>query len=322
MRRRTDPMAEELAALDELEVEVRRAPPSSRNMSLIVPILITLVVMTGAVTIAWYSYTAGVKEGSEDAAPLLRPKGPMKVAPANPGGLNIPHQEKTVFNAIDGKKTDRRVERLLPPPERPMPIPAIGTGDKTLKSRTRSADRADGPATPPATRSPQVPSVAERDVRTAPVTPPKPPASAQAKDSPVAGSAKVAKPNEAKPEAAEPKAAEPKTAKPVSPPKPPVVALAKPPEKPAAAARTAKGSYRVQIGSVSTDVQARKFWTTQASKNGDLLGKLAMNVQKATIKGRTYYRIQAGPLADRGAAQSLCNKLKSRQIGCIVVSPR
>ena len=317
MRRRTDPMAEELAALDELEVEVRRAPSSSRNMSLIVPILITLVVMTGAVTIAWYSYTAGVKEGSEEAAPLLRPKGPMKVAPANPGGLNIPHQEKTVFNAIDGKKTDRRVERLLPPPERPMPIPAIGTGDKTLKSRTRSADRADGPAAPPAAESQQTPPGQERDVRTAPVTPPKPPVSAQTKETPAVGSAKVAKPKPAKP-----KAVETKTAKPVTPPKPPVVALAKPPEKPAAPAAAGKGGYRIQIGSVSTDVQARKFWTTQSAKNGDLLGKLAMNVQKATIKGRTYYRIQAGPLASRGTAQTLCNKLKSRQIGCIVVSPR
>ena len=117
MRRRNDPMAEELAALDELEVEVRRTP--SRHTSLIVPILITLVVMTGAVTIAWYSYTAGIKEGSEEAAPLLKPSGPMKVAPASPGGLTIPHQEKTVFDAIDGKKSDRGVERLLPPPERP-----------------------------------------------------------------------------------------------------------------------------------------------------------------------------------------------------------
>ena len=328
MRRRTDPMAEELAALDELEVEVRRAPSSSRNMSLIVPILITLVVMTGAVTIAWYSYTAGVKEGSEEAAPLLRPQGPMKVAPANPGGLNIPHQEKTVFNAIDGKKTDRKVERLLPPPERPMPIPTIGTGDKTLKSRSRAADRAEGPASPgaaPIPSAPLTPPVVGRDVRTAPVTPPAPPASKQAKEPPVAGSTKAAKPTVAKPQAVKPKPVKPKAATPLTPPKPPAVALAKPPEKRAAPPppkAVGKGAYRIQIGSVSTDVQARKFWTIHASKNGDLLGKLAMHVQKATIKGRTYYRIQAGPLADRGAAQSLCGKLKSRQIGCIVVSPK
>jgi len=68
-RRERDPLSDDLAALDDLQEEVRR--PIRRPTALIVPILITMIVMTGGVTIAWYSYNAGVKEGSEGAAPLL-----------------------------------------------------------------------------------------------------------------------------------------------------------------------------------------------------------------------------------------------------------
>ena len=88
---RRDPLRAELSALDELEQEVHR--PVRRPTSLIVPILVTMIVMTGGVTIAWYSYHAGVKEGSEGAAPLLKPNGPMKVAPDNPGRRQYPEPE-------------------------------------------------------------------------------------------------------------------------------------------------------------------------------------------------------------------------------------
>src|SRR3546814_6279631 len=49
----------------------------------------------------------------------------MKVAPENPGGLQVPHQEKTVYNQIDERADDSRVERLLPPPEAPQPVPVF-----------------------------------------------------------------------------------------------------------------------------------------------------------------------------------------------------
>ena len=84
----------------------------------------------------------------------------------------------------------------------------------------------------------------------------------------------------------------------------------------------ADGSYRIQIGSVSSDAQARRLWKQQSDKNGDLLGALSLNIQQATIKGRTYYRVQGGPLSGRASARSLCNELKKRQLGCIIVRPK
>jgi len=292
--RRSDPLNDELTALDELEDEIRR--PKKRSLSLIVPLLITMIVMTGGVTIAWYSYTAGIKEGSEGAAPLLKPKGPMKVAPANPGGLAIPHQDKTVFNAIDGRGKEQGVERLLPPPEKPMsipvkpvPPPAVAPSEPSAGSRVRAADRAAGkpvPLTPGASR----PTPSE------PAKTPTPPAAS------------------VKPAPAAPKAA-------VTPPTPQKTARATPEAKPAKPAVSAGKAFRIQIGSVSSNVQGKKFWDSESAKHRDLFGKLSLNLQKATIKGKVFYRIQGGPLPNRAAAADLCRKLKARKIGCIVVPP-
>lgn len=301
--RRSDPLNDELTALDELEDEIRR--PKKRSLSLIVPLLITMIVMTGGVTIAWYSYTAGIKEGSEGAAPLLKPKGPMKVAPENPGGLAIPHQDKTVFNSLDGRGKEKGVERLLPPPEKPMsipvkpvPSPAVTPSETPAGSgsRVRAADRAgDGravgkpvPLTPGGARSAQ-PVPPKTPVPSAGLTAPKP--------QPVT----------------------PKSTK--APPTAQKTARATPETKPAKPAVSAGKAFRIQIGSVSSDVQGKKYWDSQSVKHGDLFGKLSLNLQKATIKGKVFYRIQGGPLPSRAAATGLCQKLKARKIGCIVVPP-
>lgn len=298
--RGSDPLNDELTALDELEDEIRR--PKKRSLSLIVPLLITMIVMTGGVTVAWYSYTAGIKEGSEGAAPLLKPKGPMKVAPANPGGLAIPHQDKTVFNSIDGRGKEQGVERLLPPPEKPMsipvkpvPSPAVKPSEAPAGSRVRAADRTgDGRAV--GKPVPLTPGGA-RSTPSNPLKTPQPAVSAK----PI-------------PLPATPKAA-------VTPPAKQKTARATPEAKPAKPAVSAGKAFRIQIGSVSSDVQGKKYWDSQSAKHRDLFGKLSLNLQKATIKGKVFYRIQGGPLSNRAAATGLCQKLKARKIGCIVVPP-
>ena len=82
------------------------------------------------------------------------------------------------------------------------------------------------------------------------------------------------------------------------------------------------GAYRIQLGSVSSEGQASKFWSAQREKNGDLLGKLALNVEKTSVGGKVFYRIQAGPMKDAASARVLCDQLKQRQIGCIIVNPK
>jgi SPOR domain len=298
-RRERDPLSDELAALDDLQNEVRR--PIRRPTALIVPILITMIVMTGGVTIAWYSYHAGVKEGSEGAAPLLKPNGPMKVAPDNPGGTQIPHKDISIYQSLNADGKESKVERILPPPEQPMTPPAApaAAGEN---SRVRSADTAPGaapPAAPPVIGSPETPSARS-------LIPPSTAPTASPKENQLALNAPTGKKAETKPAAREVHAA---PAKPAPAPESKVASL--PP-----------GAYKVQIGSVSSEEQAARLWKIQSGKSGGLLTKLSMNVEKTVIKGKPYYRIQAGPLRDADSARKLCDALKQHQIGCFVVYPK
>ena len=314
-RRDRDPLSDDLSALDDLQEEVRR--PVRRPTTLIVPILITMIVMTGGVTIAWYSYTAGVKEGSEGAAPLLKPSGPMKVAPENPGGTQIPHKDISVYQSLNENSKERKVERILPPPEQPMTPPSAPptAADSDApdavggeNSRVRSADTAPGrvpavepPASPPVAVMPPASTPSARSLI--------PPSSAPA--APKGPQVALSTPAEKKPQDAKPVEKEIRVApvKPAPSPEPKVASIP-------------TGAYKIQIGSVSSEEQAGRLWSIQSGKSGGLLSGLSMNVEKTVIKGKAYYRIQAGPLKDAANARKLCDDLKQRQIGCFVVYPK
>ncbi len=308
MRLRKDPLADELAALDELDDEVRR--PAPKRGALLLPILVMMIVTTGAATIAWYSYTTGLKEGSEGAAPLLKPDGPTKVTPASPGGQAIPHREKTAFNMVDGRNSDRTVERLLPPPEIPRnpPVaakPATGSSQMRAADSQKPAELAQG--NPDTLGSPALSRPAtDGPVRLAPRDP-------ERSQTPKAPPKTAPKASQGRSKWIElPPAV---SNEPALTAKVPAMTKSSPPG-------AADGSYRIQIGSVSSDAQARRLWKQQSEKNSDLLGALSLNIQQATIKGRTYYRVQGGPLSGRASARGLCNELKKRQTGCIIVRPK
>ena len=310
MRLRKDPLADELAALDELEDEIRR--PRPKRGSIVLPILTMMIVAAGGSTIAWYSYTAGLKEGSESAAPLLKPDGPMKVVPDKPGGRVIPHREKTAFNMIDGRQSDRRVERLLPPPELPRnpPVAPVAPVAKApaagSDSRVRAADSVPAESIypreatgAPVRLAPRYPGRAEPPVTALPPPAPPPPARKAMPEIDLTPT-----PRRTRPVARTP-APRPKTKR-----------------RPAVATRVTGAGYRIQIGALASDAQARRLWAQATGKHEDLLGNLSLNVEQATVKGKTYFRVQAGPLSDRASARTLCAKLKRRETGCIVVKPR
>ena len=310
-RRERDPLSDDLTALDNLQEEARR--PVRRPTALIVPILVAMIVMTGGVTIAWYSYTAGIKEGSEGAAPLLKPSGPMKVAPDSPGGTQIPHKDITIYQSLQDEAKESKVERILPPPERPLTPPAaaptLADGAQTAEnSRVRSADTVPGKI--PLEASPQTPPVSETPSARS-LIPPSAPSTASKKPQVALAPPATQKPPVPNVTDTKPAEKEVRTApvKPAPAPAPKVAAIP-------------RGAYKVQIGSVSSKDQAGRLWNIQSGKSGGLLTQLSMNVERTVIKGKPYYRIQAGPLNDAAAARSLCDKLKQRQVGCFVVYPK
>jgi len=94
---------------------------------------------------------------------------------------------------------------------------------------------------------------------------------------------------------------------------------AAPPAKPAQNTAAPDG-VKVQLASLRTPEAARDEWARLKRENADLLGKLNAVAVRADMGDRgIYYRIEAGPLASKAAADKLCGALRQRDLGCQLV---
>ncbi len=85
------------------------------------------------------------------------------------------------------------------------------------------------------------------------------------------------------------------------------------------AKETAAGEAKVQLYSARSRDRALAAWSRLSSEEKELLGSLTHRVVKAEIPKRgVFYRLRAGPLADRAAARRLCGLLKGRGRDCFV----
>lgn len=240
------------------------------------------------------------RDGGVDpgALPVVRADNrPMKIRPDTPGGIEVPFQDKEIFDRVgqqasgvrDGQTAaqqgaGRGPERLLPGPEQPLPRPV--------------------PAPPPAPTIavPAAPDVAPPP-NAIPVTPPP-----RASVPPGGGAA----PTQTAPAPAPTPA--PTPAPQVAPAPPPPRAVVPPP-----APGPASG-IRIQLASVRSEADAQREWERMRRQHADVLGNLAPAFPFADLGDRgTFWRVQAGGFADLAAAQNACAALRARGLGCNVV---
>lgn len=79
--------------------------------------------------------------------------------------------------------------------------------------------------------------------------------------------------------------------------------------------------WRIQLSALRSQSKAESAWNKLQRATPDLLSKLTLRVQKVELSKGTFFRVQAGPLADRQSSVSLCNKLKKRNQDCLIVAP-
>ncbi len=84
------------------------------------PFLVILVMAASAGGV-WIAYTKGHNRAPGEVPLIQAEQGATKTRPQQPGGMAIPDQDKLVYT--QGKGTPQ-VEKLLPPPETPLPRPA------------------------------------------------------------------------------------------------------------------------------------------------------------------------------------------------------
>jgi len=271
-------------------------PDARRRRIKLGPLLLVVagIAIFGAIT--WYAYEAGQRQAAVASMPVIKADStPTRVRPENPGGLNVPNQDALVLNDPGGTpdRASGGVEKLLPPPEAPLPRPAPTAG------QTANLPPAIGTSPGrPAAGEPPPPAAAPRStVEAQPAAPPpgSPPAAAPASPPPAAASA-----------------APTQTAS--------VPAVAKPPVTVAKAAPGGRG-WRVQLAAVKSEQAATAEWARIEKANPEL-AELTMTPTRVDLGDKgIFYRVQAGPLADAAAAERLCSGLKERKQGCIVVKP-
>lgn len=210
---------------------------------------------------------------------------PVKEAPKERGGLVVPDQDSVLLNHDEKAKSDDKAktpEELLPQPETVKPRPAQASPSPQSDAASLSSQPA-ATSTPDAKGAPSVASMPAPQVAAAP----------PAREAPAAAVA-------------------PKAAAPIGGPVPKVAPLSP----------SASGAYRLQLGALKTEEAAKAEWLKLQRQNADVLGKLSLSVARVDLGAKgTYYRIQAGPVADEAKAAEDCAALKSRKVGCILVKP-
>ena len=154
-------------------------------------ILLTVLAMALFAGGLWFAYVQGTRHpavsAQGDSVPLIRADTrPEKVKPDQPGGMNIPDQNVSIYNEKPGAPA---MEKLLPQAEQPMPRPAPAAAAAPSSTATATPPVA---ATPPLATSAPAKPAAKPAAHAAPAAAPKAPtqpkqAAAAAATSPHAG---------------------------------------------------------------------------------------------------------------------------------------
>jgi hypothetical protein len=242
----------------------------------------TAVVGFGAI-VFWALGGSGGKNPDGQPQIIKADEQPIRRRPEDTGGLHVPHQDRMVMHQGAPAAGGQVVERLGALPEAPV-------------------SRAGLPPAPTAATQPP-PVAAPASVTTQP--PPARPVSTQGA-APAQGTPTQTAQLQAPPPAARP------LASPLATPQP---APAAPPATTVAAAT----GVRVQLAAVRSQDAANAEWQRLVRANPELAA-LKMSAVPVTVEGKgTFWRVQAGPIGGNEAAQRLCQALKSRNQGCIVV---
>ena len=230
---------------------------------------------------------------------------PIKSRPDDPGGMDVPHQDATIYNELSGSNQKKaEVEHLLPGAETPMTPPAPAPVAAATQPAAPVADATPSTQSDNAAITEEAPQIAAVPVSPAPV---------QATEAPVS----LSQPGAVSNNAVQNKAPTPIPST-VAPAKSATIAAGSPMTS-ASKMPAGSSSVKIQLGSVPSEQVAHSEWQRLSQKNADVLGGMNANFVKADIPGKgTYFRIQAGPLQE-AKATSTCTALKARAQPCMIV---
>jgi hypothetical protein len=284
--------------------------------------LVLAVLAVGGIVAAGLHFVGGKRGGGAGLQVIKADDRPIKLRPDDRGGMQVPNQDKLVYERMEpGTEGDAKVERLLPAAEAPQTPPkATPTAEPSMPRpateilRPPPVKQAVKPGEPPLPKAvPQQPAMAPPAELPPPVAATGPAPSQPSGYQPTQARQPMPPPPQvASVPAAKPPSAPPAPAALPLPAVPPAPVAVVPPKVPAA------GDYVIQLGALRAADQADKEWGRIQKANHDLLGALKPDIVRVELEGKgTYWRVRAGPLSEQ-AARQLCTELASRNQGCIV----
>lgn len=312
-----------------------RSAPTSPPWRVIVTVGVILVVILVFAGILISTYTSSSSVTMEGGVPIIRAdRTEFRTRPEQPGGIDIPNQDRLVLQDLGRRQAPITVATVLPPPEQPMPRPVqAGTDQRGWRLPLPAASPGAGVVEILLPRPGQ--AAARPEPAPEPVAPvqsaPEPVAAAPADPAP----APVADPAPVQtaalaPAAPIPAAPAPQAAQPADP----IAALLNNPAAaggwidPDAHASLAaslpvivavpSGRFAAQIAAVTSPEEAQAEWARFQRRYPDLFGALQLAAPQVSAATRLGYRVQAVPL-DQATATRLCEALASEKTGCLVV---
>jgi hypothetical protein len=247
--------------------------------------MLTTVTVLAFAGLVWYAYPQGQEKYTDVDVPVITADtAPYKSKPADPGGMDVPHRDSTVFESLN-KGAPAKPEKVTSKQEEPLDRTKLGLGVHKAQLNLEAE-------TPPQQAKPE-PAKQEA----AKQEPPKP--QAEKKDATAAKQQAPAAPAHDEPQ--------------VKP-----AAGGDTHHAPSAAPVAAKPAAYIQLGAYKTEVEAMADVIRLRGKYAELKG-LPMRAPKADLgpKG-VFYRLQAGlPSVDK--AKDVCVALKSAGASCMVV---
>lgn len=286
---------------------------------------LTLFVGILAVVLAGFFIFNNEPEDMSEVVTITAEPVVVKELPEQAGGINIPDQDKLVYNRIRSENVTAKVESLFPEPEKPVMPQILSIENNTpeqkfvdmnaVKPINPLDDAQTAASVRPREEKPQQPVV---QPQAAPVKPTQP----QPAQAPVV---KDEKPAPVLPVVQPPKTEPVK----VSEPKIESLQIAQPTVKSVDKAKTAaenvtkpvqKGSWRVQLFASNNKTAVEKAWSKIQSQQKALLSGLPYEIETASIAGKgKFYRLKVGSFTSRESAADLCGKLKARKQDCMPV---
>lgn len=302
-----------------------RQGPGKRGLFALGFAVVGIVAFAGTIIVSY----RGSDRLSADGPPLLTADpSPTKSRPDQPGGMDVPHQDKLVYERLHDRSNHPTVERLLPPPEAPLPRPVVTPQIPAVPPMPITPTVAQLPPPPPGATATVPRDAMDATAMPAPAQATAPAPAPAARQSPPAAAkpAGTVQPTAVSPPpkaAPQPVPAPTAAVKPAVAPPPAATLVAQQPApqpaKPVAAGGS--GTWRIQLASVRSESEAAAEWKRITGRHPDALGGLSMQIAKADLgeKG-VFYRVQGGG-ADEARAKSICAQLRALNTGCVVVRP-